>query len=82
MGNVIDTAGTDVASASAVTPQAELAEGSLGPNGGVLAEGVGEEMMTLSVFRTASSATTDTVGSRRRRQGVAGAGMAVDDDVV
>jgi len=85
LATAVDTAvtGTEATSVVAVTSCAAMADGSPRPNGGASIEGVGEEMMTLSVFRTASSATTDTAGSRRRqRQSAAGASMAVDDDVV
>jgi len=77
-----DAAATSVTSARIEAPQAGMVDGSrsLGDaESGMEVEG---EPMSLSVFRTASSATTNTMASRRRRQGVRGASSEVDVEVV
>jgi len=76
-----DAAGTSVTSARIEASQAGMVDG-LRTFGNAEPMVEAEEAMTLSVFRTASSATTDTMASRRRRQGVRGASSEVDVEVV
>jgi len=79
---VVDTAGPGITTISAAIELAGMADDSRKGAGREVPEGVEDEPITLSVFRTASSATTDTTGSRRRRHGITRVSAEMDGEVV